>query len=232
MARRGTTLFERWKARRADARLDTEQRFYNPLDLRVGALISLNLEGLEDLDFQVLTLREVKRVINDQPYLLADYDLRAYNLEGQEFRYRLRLVPLEEPDLESGLTHLVILLSPVDSFEYDEGVQGVLDADEGYVVSPGTDQEAVFPTRVQDISEPYDTEIAVVSDENHDGQVEDDEVERFQDRYWDFWRNAAEEGDPERVEYLFVDVSQRDGWTEIWQGPEISPEDVEILGKD
>jgi hypothetical protein len=232
---KGTTIFERWQERRKQANLDTEEKFVNPLGVRLGDPVSLDCLDWRDLDqLQVTQFRVVTRKIGNQEFPFTDYYLRHRGLEpGEERTCLLRYVPLDDPDPDSGATHEVYLLKLVGEFEIDEEVMEVLKQDSGYAC-PTLDEDGdwvlvEFPTRVNDVEIPYDCDVDIVKDADHDGEAEDDEVESHQITLWDFWRLISAEGVGDRTEYLFVEVDQEDGWTELFQGGEIDPAIVSKL---
>ena len=229
---KGTTIFERFKERRRVAGLDTEEKFSNPLDVRLGDVVSLDCLDWRDLDFQVSQFRVVTRLIGEKEFPFVDYYLfhRGIGDAEDEVRCVLRFIPLDEPDPAAGQTHTVYLLSLTQEFEHDDSVVEVLSQDAGYSyftpAANGAEDEwdqQEFPTRVNDISLAYDCEVDIVKDENHDGEVEDDEVESHKITLWDFWRVISAEGGEDTTEYLFVQIDQEDGWTELFTGEEVDP---------
>ena len=225
---KGTTVFERWKERRRLANMDTEEKYVNPLDVRLGDIVSLDCLDWRDLDFQVTQFRVVTRKIGRDEFPFTDYYLLHRGTGDDEVRCILRYIPLDEPDPDAGRTHTVLLLHQVDEFEHNQEVLDVLAQNAGYThftpAPEGSEEEWVenqFPFRVNDLEIPYDCSVDLVKDENHDGEVEDDEVKSFSLTYWDFWRTVSAEGGGDTTEYLFVEVDQGDGWTELFQGEEI-----------
>lgn len=230
---KGTTVFERFKERRKLAGMATEEKYLNPLNALIGDVVSLDLLDYRELDFTVIQLRVVSRLIGEREFPFVDYYLlhRGLGAPEDEIQCVLRFIPLDEPDKDSGRTHTVFLLRLQDEFEHDDAVVETLAANSGYtyfVNSAPADaaEEWVpqeFPTRVNDIELPYDCDVDIVKDENHDGEVEDDEVESHKLTLWDFWRVISAEGGDDVTEYLFVEIDQEDGWTELFTGEEVDP---------
>ncbi len=230
---KATTAFERFKERRRLAGMDTEEKFLNPLDVRVGDVVTLDALDLRDLDFQVTQFRVVNRLIGGREFPLVDYYLRHRSIthKSAEIHYLLRFIPLDDPDPAAGLTHTTFLLHMVEESEHNDAVLAVLAEDNGYtyhtekVADEATGdvewEPQEFPSRVNDISLPYDCQVDIVKDENHDGEVEDDEVESHKLTLWDFWRVISVEGGDDVTEYLFVEIDQEDGWTELFVGTEV-----------
>ena len=228
---KGTTVFERWREKRRLEGLETEEKYLNPLDAKLGDVVSLDVLDWREFDFTVSQFRVVTRLIGGREFPFVDYYLLHRGLDNEdETRCLLRYIPLDEPDPDSGQTHTVLLLKPQDEFEHDEEVVKTLKADSGYTYftpikggGPEDYNEQVFPTRVNDIHLPYDCQVDVVKDENHDGEVGEDEVESHKLTLWDFWRTVSAEGGEDTTEYLYVEVDQEDGWTELFVGEEVDP---------
>jgi hypothetical protein len=223
----GTTIFERWKDRRRETNKDTEEKYINPLDVRLGDVVTIDALDWRDLDLRVHQFRVVNRIINGEEFPFTDYFLRARTIDDDEYNCILRYVPIEDPDVHSGTTHLVYLLHIVDEHEYvsetihhlDSGSFGyghVVEGDDGTKVI----QMQEFPSRVNDITMVYPCSVDVVQDKNNDGEVEDDEVETYTMRLWDFWRDIEEDGQ-EFTEYLFVEIDDKDEWTTLYHGEEV-----------
>ena len=215
--------------------MDTEEKFLNPLDVRIGDVVSLDALDLRDLDFQVTQFRVVTRLIGGREFPFVDYYLRHRSIthKSAEIHYLLRFIPLDDPDLAEGRTHTIFLLHMVEEFEHNDAVLAVLAEDNGYTYHTEAvpDENGVtgdvewkaqeFPTRVNDISLPYDCQVAIIKDEDHDGEVEEDEVESHKLTLWDFWRVISAESGGDMTEYLFVEIDQEDGWTELFVGTEV-----------
>jgi hypothetical protein len=230
---RGTTVYERWRERRRLASADTEELYLNPLDARVGDVVTLDHPDFQDLDFQVRQFRVLTREIGEREFPITDYYLLHRGLTNDDTVYRLlRYIPLDEPDPDAGRTHTVLLLNPVDECEHNQQIMDELAANQGYTFEMLFDdnvaEEILFPSRVNDIQLPYECSVDIIKDADHDGEVEPEEVESHRLTYWDFWRCTSEEEDAP-VEYLFVEVDQEDGWTEFFIGEEIDQETITKL---
>jgi hypothetical protein len=229
---KGTTVFERWREKRRQAGLDTEEKYLNPLGVKLGDLVELDRLDWRGLDFTITQFRVVTRKIGRDEFPFTDYYLRHRGLKPEdEIFCLLRYIPLDDPDPDSGKTHEVYLLELVEESEHSEQIMEVLAANSGYTYYTdvkGQDdwEEQVFPTRVNDVETPYDCDVDIVQDKDHDGEVEDDEVESHKATLWDFWRLISAEGSKDVTEYLFVEVDQDDGWTELFRGEEVDPATV------
>lgn len=203
-----------------------EFQFYNPLKVRVGNAAEIDTIDLKDQKFTFTATREIDRGDGNK---IADYDLlaRGYG-EQKETRQRIRLVPMAEPD--GKLTHHVILLNLLDEFGYDKPFHdGLLDTDtsKGEFMereqSPEGEIEVLY-YRVNDILTPWEANTAFLSDKDHDGEVEEHEVQHGELTYWDFWCDR-EVGGVQVREFLIVEMDEN-GWFMIWRGQQIDPERI------
>jgi len=227
---KATTRFERWLERRRLERADTEELYENPLNARIGGVVNLTLPGWEDLDFKVLALRQVVRNIGDEAFPFTDYRLLSRDMEGNEFHYGLRYIPLDEPDLESGLTHRVFLLTPVMEHEYDEALDDDLHDCQPVTYkslnAEGEEVEETWSDRVDGVELPYECVVHTLSDQDHDGEVDRDEVEEETMVFFDFERSTRVEGQiDQEVEYLFIEIDDT-GFTTYLHATEIGQETV------
>ena len=205
-----------------------ELQFQNPLQLRIGATVKLDvLDGDEDLsglNFEVRQIREVKRTIEGQTFYFADYDLLGRALTGGgEVRKRLRLIPLEDPEAEQ--THSVLLLNLLDEFGYDQPFEEGL----AYDRNNGEFREGdAMYWRPDGIKEPWEAETAYIRDADSDGKVEEDEIKIGGLRYWDFGRDTEDEAGNTVTEWYLVEMDTGNGYFEIWIGTEINPVRVSV----
>ena len=189
--------------------VDVESQFYNPLEVKIGSFVNVNNFEYDGLDFRVTHIREYKRVIGDKTFYLAIYDLLARTIDDrEEVKLRLRLEPVDVPDHDSGLTHIASFLHLYTEFEYDEDFdKEVLRGEANDFQIMSDDEEPVVEAeyyRVNDIHDPFNAHVSIVQDENHDGIVEEEEVDRVWLSYWDDWRETEIEGVKE-TEYLYVE---------------------------
>lgn len=229
----------------------TEEKFYNPLELRIGQLVMLDdLDIDNNLEFNVDAISEVRRSILGKSFFMVDYDLVAKPIDGDVVRMRVRLNPLEEPDKESGMTHSIILLEQYDSLEYDQGLHEIV-VPEGEMLYDNADPDddeaprgggngglnvddesggqvdATFQ-RINDLNATHLADVAVITDENDDGKIEDSEVSRHVMKFWDYWRDIEKYGVKE-VEFLYVEMNDETGWFSIWKGREVNPEAINVF---
>ena len=222
---RGTTVFERWRERRRVEGLDTEGRYLNPLEVSLGDIVNLDCLDWRGLDFTVTQFRVVTRVIGEQEFPFVDYYLRHRGQLEEERQVLLRFIPLDDPDPEAGKTHTVLMLTQQDAFEHNDSVVQVLQANAGYgIVTEDPENPIIFSGRVGEVRLPYDCQVETIQDTDHDGEAEMDEVVTSKLTLWDFYRTFTRVPSPaaiSEVEYLYVEVDQASGWTELFIGEEV-----------
>ncbi len=223
---KGRTL---WEMLTGAVQGPTELRYYNPLRARVGASVTIDQLDWKDYTFFVREVREYRRLIGGREFLFVDYVLVSRPLNADEVLMRLRLNPVEDPDAVGGLTHHALLLRLSDEMAYDEGLYKVVtDTTRKFQVIEEGKVTAEY-LRLNDVTDSYKAQVAVLKDTDHNNRVDPDEVERLEIEYWDYAREVSDQaGQPER-EYLFVEMDTNSGWFQIWQGTEADPQKVLVI---
>lgn len=223
---KGRTL---WEMLTAAVQGPVELHFYNPLKARVGASVMINLLDWKDYNFVLREIREYRRVIDGKEFLFVDYVLLARPLNADDILVRLRLNPVEDPDAAGGLTHRALLLHLTDEMAYDEGLYKVVtDTTRKFEVIEDGKVTAEY-WRLNDVTDSYQAQVAVLKDSDHNNRVDADEVERLQIEYWDYTREVQDEAGQPVQEYLFVEMDRSSGWFQIWQGTEADPQQVLVM---
>lgn len=205
-----------------------EFRYYNPLRARIGSAVTLDGVEWRDLNFFVVSIHEYKRSISGQDFLFVDYALVSRPLGGEKMLIRLRLMPVDDPDQEAGVTHHVLLLRLDADLPYDEELhQVVKDDTKHFQVLEDGEVQAEY-ARINDVGTPYQTDVTIVRDVNLDKHVTRDEIEKRRVEYWDYWREVKDEAGQPRREFLFVEMDSENGWFQIWKGSEIDPTRVMV----
>lgn len=213
---KGKTLWEMLVARLQGP---AELQFYNPLQAKVGSAVTLDEVELRDFHFFLREIREYERVIGGQAFRFADYVLVARPLNADDVVYRLRLVPVDDPERAAGVTHHALLLQLYDDLPYNQELhQAVTDTTKTFSVHEDGREQAQF-WRIHDVGEAYRAMVSIAKKE---------EVEKTAIEYWDYWRDTEDAGTPLR-EYLFVEMDQESGWFWIWRGREIDPQRVVVF---
>lgn len=225
----GRTLWERMRGENKPvAEVPMEQRYENPCKLKVGGVLSINTIDTSHLIFIVQTVEQWKRVVNGNKRIITDYRVRAVSHDGGgPVELLVRVIPRENPDPHTKYTHHFVVLKKFfecgwnDENERKGILEAVSDPKGELVWQAGTPEEAKF-SRVQSLHT-YDCEVAVLKDENGDGQVEESEVGHHNFKLWDFHRETKDEAGQPMTEFLFVhqDVDSKD--FEAWRGEEVDP---------
>ena len=209
---KGKTL---WEMLSAKVHGPVELHYYNPLKAKVGSAIMINEIELREESFFIKEIRQYKRTVNGRPFLFVDYMLLARPLHGADIWVRLRLNPVDDPEAAAGVTHTALLLRLYDEMAYDEGLHKVVtDTTKKFeVIENGQVTEEYW--RINDVISSFKAQVAVIKDENKDGQVDEEEVDKVELEYWDYWRNTTDAfGQPVR-QYLFVEMNTANGWFQI-----------------
>lgn len=223
---KGRTL---WEMLMAKLHGPVELHYHNPLKAKVGSSIMIDDIDLRDDNFFIQEIRQYQRTIDNRPFFFVDYVLLARPLHGEDMWVRLRLHPVDGRQAAAGLRHTALLLRLYDEMAYDEGLYKVVtDTTRKFeVIDNGQVTEEYW--RINDVTSSYKAKVAVIKDENKDGQVEEDEVDKIELEYWDYWRDTTDEvGQPLR-QYLFVEMNTDNGWFQIWRGQEMDPQKVLVM---
>jgi hypothetical protein len=205
-----------------------ELRHYNPLRARIGSSLMINELDLKELNFFVKEIREYQRRIGVQQFTFVDYVLLARPLDQEDVWARLRLVPVEGVEAERQ-SHHALVLRLYDEFAHDEAFLKVVnDTTRKFeVVEEGKVTEEYW--RINDVTDPYQAQVAVMKDTNNDGTVQRDEVETIRLEYWDYWREVKDEAGQAVRQYLFVEMDTQSGWFQIWRGQEVDAQQVIVF---
>ena len=223
---KGKTL---WEMLLAKVHGPAELHYYNPLKAKIGSAIMINEIDLREDSFFVKEIRQYQRTINARPFLFVDYLLLARPLHGEDLWLSLRLNPVDDPEAAAGVTHTALLLRLYDELAYDEGLYKVVtDTTKKFeVVENGQVTEEYW--RINDVTGSYKGRVAVIKDEDKDGQVDDREVDKVELEYWDYWRDSTDAFAQPVRQYLFVEMNTENGWFQIWRGQEIDPQNVLLM---
>ena len=191
-----------------------ENLVYNPLNCKVGSLIKINYLDYRDLRLSVREILEHTIFIHSKQHKspMVDYVLTARPIGQPEFSCRLRM-------RDSG----AIVLHIDDEFGFNDEFYEIA-KEKNIEVSSGESVAEYW--RVNDSDCTYLSKIKRLFDENSDGKVCENDVSEFEIEFWDFSRIADVEG-VECEEFLYVEMSKKDGWFQLWCGTEINPENIE-----
>jgi hypothetical protein len=196
--------------------------FWNPLDHRVGAAVSVpysNGAELAGYDFTVQEIREYTRRIGSQQFQFTDYVLRGVNTKSFDAKdvltLRLRVVPNDAG------AHDSLLLRVYDEFGFAEDFLNVLKDTTGIfeVTNDESGEKETF-TRINDLRDSYDAAVLLVQETTPDGKAMTGKVSPVKLEYWDYWRDADIGGGNTAKEFVFVEMNNDTGWFQIWRGRE------------
>ena len=235
------TLLEIWfgKNKKQKTKITpVEWRFYNPIETEGGDKVRCEVNNfrIDTLDyaginFKVKAIREVKRTIGGKNFFVADYDLLGVPLKGEPVSLRLRLIPLEQTD--GSLAFTAILLKKLDTFGYNQEYHQGL----AFENNQGEAQEGDKTYwRVNDEKNSWQAKVALLSDDDKSGKVDENEVKRSDLTYWDFYAKTEDADKKSILEYYIVEM---DGYVDdqgahgsgeftIWIGPEINQERISV----
>lgn len=214
-----------WEMLKSKAKGPVELQITNPLKLKIGNCVRVNDIDLKEMSFYVKRILEYKRVINGNEYAFTDYDLMARPMGGEDVKIRLRLNPMENPDVVAGLTHNVVLLKLYTEQGYDEGLHKVVtDTTKLFeVLENGVCTERYY--RINDVQDSYKPAVTVVKE----GDTDLENLERLHLEYWDYWREIKDEAGQKFNQFLFVEMDTDNGWFQMWRGEEIDAIQVSVL---
>lgn len=211
-----------------------ESKIYNPIGAKVGGSITIDSLDYRGQNFFVKEIREYSASMGGKTHRFVDYVLLSRPLGKPDKWVRLRLVPDRHSD--SRLTHKAMVLSLFDEFEYNEDFKkGVLEDDtKKFVIDDDkSDNDPTNDThdeywRVADVGISYKAKYVSMVDEDNSGKVTQDELTRGEIEFWDYSRNTDIDG-VELEQYIFVEMDTKTGWFQLWQGTQVSPENVDAI---
>lgn len=216
----GKTLWEMFKERLNQA--DTRIAFYNPLDYRVGALVSLakGHPEFQAYDFTIKEILEFSRRIGGQAFKFTDYALAGTNTQSfnpdDALTLRLRVVPNQAG------AHDALLLRLDDEFAFDPSfLEVVKDTTGVFEVTDDDTGETVRYERINEVKDPYEAAVLLISETTEDAKAAPSKTKLVKLEYWDYWRDVPiGEGPATKKQFLFVELNSDTGWFQIWQGEE------------
>jgi hypothetical protein len=197
-----------------------EGKLYNPLGFRVGWQMRVNALDLEHLIFVVKEVREIKHHIGDKNFYYCDYIIEAQPVHGGPVQYRLRLVPVQNPQDKQTLD--AILLRKIGACGYDKNFEDGL----AYEVHNGVFKEGDAEYwRVNDVKNEWKAKVRAAADPTGAGTVLEKDIKTSAMTYWDYWRKTKED-DVEITEFYVVEKDDKTGYFEFWVGPKIDPQRI------
>ncbi len=228
----GRTLFQIMKDKIGPSQ-ELRAETYNPLKLKVGQRVSIDVIDLREKDFKLAAVRENTRTDGGEKFQSMDYELAvpATTVGGKPEVLRLRVSPLAHPDPASGLTHSVVALSLYYECGYQAGVTNgmseAVKADTGEFQIDWNGKRTYW--RINDLRTSYNATVKVFQDLDGSGKIDANEVREVSVEYWDYWTELPNEAGGKFTEFLFVERSKDNGWWQIWRGSELDPSRVSVL---
>lgn len=207
-----------------------EDLIYNPIGCKIGGVVKIDAIDYRDHRFAVKEIQEYSLSIGGNSHRMVDYHLLARPIGQDDFNCCLRVVP--DLDSKSKTTHRALLLTLYDDLAYNDGLHEVVkDETKKFIIHDDTDPNAIVHDefwRVNDVGVPYVCKIKTLRDSDKNGKVEESEVVTSSIEFWDYSR----ETDIECIqveEFVFVEMSKKNGWFKIWRGSEVNPERIEVF---
>lgn len=217
----GKTLWEMLKTRLNKAGASIP--FYNPLDYRIGGLISLakGHPEFEAYDFTVKEILEFTRRIGGQEFKFADYVLSGTNTKtfDADDALTLRVRAIQNP---AGAFDS-LLLRLYDEFTFDAAFLDVVKDTTGLFEITDDDTGATERyQRINDVKDSYEAAVLLITGTTEDGKAQPGKAKPMKLEYWDYWRDAPiGDGPATKKEFVFVEMNSDTGWIQIWRGEEI-----------
>ena len=216
----GKTLWEMITQRGKDQAAPVS--FRNPLDLRISSAVLIphaNGPDCEGFDFSVKEIREYVRRIGSQEFGFTDYVLRGVNTKTfnaeDEVTVRLRVMPNQAGGNDS------LLLRLYDEFAFNPGfLEVVKDTTGVFQTTDEASGETERYTRINDLKDPYEAALLIVTATTSDGQAEAGQAAQGKLEYWDYWRDQEISPGHAAKRFLFVEMNSDTGWFQIWRGSE------------
>lgn len=193
------------------------KKVFNPLNLKVGSMISIDELDYRDLSLEVVNITESKNSLLNFTY--TDYFIKS-KLSDEPVSFKLRVVPNEE-------TFNILLLKLSHEHGYNEDLFNLLNdyKDKENILELNFEDKKDTFWRVRDVKTSYNIENAVI-DKNNLNLKNLEEIPKISVEYWDFWREDLDEISKPYNEFLFVEMQKDNGWFSFWRGFELDTQNV------
>lgn len=209
-----------------------ELSYFNPLRLRVGQSVRLDLLDHRERYYRVGSLEEYCRHVDPgdgrpRRHVFVDYQLAAEDAaepprlrvsrEEGERRCRVLLLELfDRPGPEAGLYGLCQGRGKAFTVTFPEG-------------HPRASRTEAYPRLDARHGRYYAALVRVLKDRDADGRVVPEEVETLEIKYWDFGAEVALPSGRTEFEFVFVERKDRSGEHTVYLGREVDPANVHVL---
>jgi len=209
-----------------------EQKVYNPLDIRVGSLVTIDAIDFRGKQWKVAQIRayDITPSGSSKHFRMTEYTFQTAPFPGAECETCfLRVYP--KPDDPNRVN--ILLLTAIHDTPWDgdgEAIVGVCrNPSEDLDFREYNEEKGINDCywRVDDNKSSFLAIVRVLEDQNGDGMIAADEIRTIGLEYWDFWRNFETEG-VEILQYLYIELDSKTGWVQGKRGQQIEPERVFI----
>lgn len=243
--KRGKTLFEMLKEWASSDMTPLELQYHNPLKAKIGCIIEFDHEeALAGIGFVIDRIAVYETVIGRKKRYHTDYCVKGVRVDmDRPLRLRLRLSQDEDSTDETGCK--MQLFHQIDEMPWDDGFFELVSNNGDYDPEQDDEGEVTFKVnydesgqeletawrywRCEDKTEAYEATVTTLEDANQDGQVDDDELEHFDVRYWDFSRITQNDVEQDLKESLHVELDEETKRFSLYRGVPIEPFQVRML---
>lgn len=234
-----------WEVLTGKRPLPTEMGYFNPLQARIGSIMSfLHEPELTDIDFPVEKIWVVQTSNGGDNCMFTDYALSGVATHLKKpLKFKLRTA--RDPDASNDAKCQLQLLHLYDQFEWDEEffnycnrpiyrVDGepddlcfcIREDDEGNPLSDPPKFWRIGEGLKRDVErdsvlDPWYAKATLLSDRNLDGEVDESEVQQSTMTYWDFSRVTHNDNDQEIIEYLIVEMDNAKRFFRLFRGVDV-----------
>jgi len=228
---RGRTLFEILTGRNYRDMNPLLLKYHNPIQAKIGCTIAFEHEPeISGINFVVEDISVYKTSVGSKDFFHTDYHLTGISLDHDPVCLRLRLFSDDESD--NGIR--VQLLYLYNEMEYDEkfhkdrlgnpiGEIHVTQDDEG-----NTLEEPRKYWRVEDVIDPYNSSLILLRD-IVDGTIDDEELERKDVVYWEYYRLTDDAAGNEITEFLTVEMDKSTGHFMFFRGTSVISSQISVF---
>lgn len=232
---KGRTLWEILTGANKKDMSPLELQYHNPLKAKLGVTLSFEHDpDLSGINFVIEKIGVYTTEVNGKKFYHTDYLLKGQTLDADRpIRLRLRLVPNEDANNDLGCDVQVLRL--MDQFGWDEGFyDNVLRADNGeFHVHEDANGNQLDPPaiywRIEDVRDPYPARVTVLTDDDGDGVVEDEELEHYSVEYFDYSRLVTDEHGVEQTDYLWVEKNEETGYFQLYTGGTVHADHIFLI---
>jgi len=228
---RGRTVWEILVGSNKPDTTPLELKYYNPLKAKLGMSVTMEFEdNLSGINFFIEKIAVYKTITNGKEYLHTDYVLKGVTLDAPKpLRVLLRLVKHEDSLNKLGCDLQV--LQVMDEFPWDEGFyENVLcnDARQFRVERDDAGNELREPIvywRVDNVPDPYRADVTILSDQDGDGKVAEEELTRYSTTYWDYHREMDKST---ALEYVWVEMDETKHFV-LYRGTQVTADQIMVI---